>query len=292
MLGGSQAADVVLLRRHIKHGHVAEDETEFKEPLRGGAIVIVAFSRAVGGARRAVADAAEGRALERHRMRKPPLGGRTEVEGRARNAEDLRRNVVVGPEEAPHPAIRVACSIRRADKKAPDDDVLEGVGGGCSELKIEVIEWAAVAIAGLPGQPIGQLEICDRLILFEVRGGWAGQVRIQGRAELKSRGDSRSMAREHGVEPVAEHEAVEAGRWRERRCAQLSPEPGRAAVILEQQAGHPEERFPQETSRDRSRDLVVDGGRPGLAPSSQRRLPTEAYPNNSQKLGPVDRGNP
>ena len=105
--------------------------------------MIVAFSRAVDGA------------LERHRMRKPPLGGRTDVEGRARNAEDLRRDVVVGPEEAPHPAISGACSIRRTDKKAPDDDVLEGVGGGCGEFKIEVIERVAVAIAWLPGQPIG-----------------------------------------------------------------------------------------------------------------------------------------
>ena len=37
MFGGAQATDVVLLRRRIKHGHVAEDETEFKEPLGDGA---------------------------------------------------------------------------------------------------------------------------------------------------------------------------------------------------------------------------------------------------------------
>ena len=142
--------------------------------------MIVAFTRAVDRASRAVADAAEGRALEGHCARKPPLAGGTEVEGRVRNAEDLRRDVVVGPVEAPHPAIGVACFVRRSDKEAPGDDVLEGVGGGGGELEIEVIERACVAIAGLPGQPVGQLEVCVRLILFEARGGRAGASACSG----------------------------------------------------------------------------------------------------------------
>ena len=43
-LGGPYAADIVLMRCHVEHGPVAEDETEFEEPLRGGAVVIVAFT--------------------------------------------------------------------------------------------------------------------------------------------------------------------------------------------------------------------------------------------------------
>ena len=35
---------------------------------------------------------------------------------------------------------------------------------------MEVVEGACVAIAGLPGEPVGQLEVRGRLILFEVRG--------------------------------------------------------------------------------------------------------------------------
>ena len=137
ILGGSHAADEVLVRSDVKHGPVAEDEPEFEEPLRGRAVVIVAFTRAVNDACRAVADAAESRALERHLVREPPLGGRPEREGRTRNAEDLRRNVVVRPVEAPDSAIRVAHCIGGSDQEAPGNDVLEGVGGGGSELENE-----------------------------------------------------------------------------------------------------------------------------------------------------------
>jgi hypothetical protein len=132
-------------------------------------------------------------------------------EGRTRDPEDLRRNIVVGSVEAPDPAIRVAHGIRGSDKKTTSDDVLEGVGGGSGEFEVKIIKRPCIAVTRLPGHPIGNSEICDRLILFEVRGGWADQMRVHTRAKLKPRGDGRSVARKHGVEPVAEDEAVEAG---------------------------------------------------------------------------------
>ena len=58
------------------------------------------------------------------------------------------------------------------------------------------------------------------------------------------------MAREHPFEPIAESVAVEAGRGRDHRRAQLAPESGVIAAVFEHQARQPEERLPQETPAD------------------------------------------
>src|SRR5579863_8910620 len=91
----AHSADVVLAPRKVEHGHLAEDEAEREESLRGGAEVVVAYTHDIvthplGGAGGSEADAAEGRTLERYRAREPPLGGGAEGKGRARDAKGLR----------------------------------------------------------------------------------------------------------------------------------------------------------------------------------------------------------
>ena len=67
----------------VEHGPVAKDETEREEPLRGDAVVVVALTHWGDITGRGIADAAEGRALERYRSREPPLKGSTERGGGA-----------------------------------------------------------------------------------------------------------------------------------------------------------------------------------------------------------------
>ncbi|MGA2527354.1 MAG: hypothetical protein ABSF79_12190 [Smithellaceae bacterium] len=56
---------------------------------------------------RGIADAAEGRALERYRSREPPLKGSAKRDGRAGDPEDMQRYVVIAAVETPYPAIGV-----------------------------------------------------------------------------------------------------------------------------------------------------------------------------------------
>src|SRR5512141_2298831 len=52
-LGGTEAADIVLARRHVEHGLVAEDQAGGEKPLTYRAVVVVAFLTGVDGACRA-----------------------------------------------------------------------------------------------------------------------------------------------------------------------------------------------------------------------------------------------
>src|SRR5450759_3504517 len=73
-LGGTEAADVVFACRQVEHGLVAEDQAAREKPLTCPAVVVVALLGGVDGARRAVSDSAERRALKCNRTREPPLG--------------------------------------------------------------------------------------------------------------------------------------------------------------------------------------------------------------------------
>ena len=126
-LGGAQAADIVPASRRVEHGLVVKDEAEREESLRGDAVVVVPFPRSGDVAGRAVADAAEDRALERHRLSEPPLEGGAERGGRARDTEDLRRYVVIAAVKSPYPSIGVARFVFLSEEEAADHDVLEGV---------------------------------------------------------------------------------------------------------------------------------------------------------------------
>ena len=72
------------------------------------------------------------------------------------------------------------------------------------------------------------------------------------------------MAREDRLEAVAKHEAVESGRWRDNRGPQFAPESRMFAAALQQEAGHPKQRFTQEGSGRAGRDLVIDRGQVGF----------------------------
>ena len=100
------------------------------------------------------------------------------------------------------------------------------------------------------------------------------QVGIQTCAEPQAPEGGRIMARKHGLEPVSKGKAVDPRGWREHRRAQFAPEPGFVAIALEHQAGHPEERLPEEAPANAAGDLVIDGGRVVSPPVSQRKLPT------------------
>ena len=62
-LGAASATYIIRTSCHVEHGPIAEDESECKEPLRVDTIVVVALTHSGGSAGRAVADAAEDRAL-------------------------------------------------------------------------------------------------------------------------------------------------------------------------------------------------------------------------------------
>src|SRR3990172_10302608 len=125
LLGGTEAADIVLASRQVEHGLVAEDQTGREKPLRCPAVMVVAVLAGADGAACAVSDSAERRALECDRTREPPLAGGTEGKGRAGDAENLRRDVVEAPIKAPHPAIVVACLVFLSEEEATGHDVFE-----------------------------------------------------------------------------------------------------------------------------------------------------------------------
>src|SRR5512143_2096022 len=102
LLGGTESAEVVLASRHIEHGFVTEDQAGRKKPLRRPAVMVVAFLDGVDDAPRAVSDSTKRRALEGNRTSEPPLAGGSEGKGRAGDPEDLRRDIVEAPVQAPH----------------------------------------------------------------------------------------------------------------------------------------------------------------------------------------------
>src|SRR3990172_1973636 len=145
LLGGTEAADIVLASRQVEHGLVAEDQTGREKPLRCPAVVVVAVLAGADGAACAVSDSAERRALECDRTREPPLAGGAEGKGRAGDAENLRRDVVVAPVEAPHPAIVVACLVFLSEEEATGHEVFETApAGDGGEFEVEVVERAII----------------------------------------------------------------------------------------------------------------------------------------------------
>ena len=213
-LGGAQAADIVPATRRVEHGPVAKDEAEREESLRGDAVVVVPLPRSGDVAGRAVADAAEDRALERHRFSEPPLEGGAERDGRARDTEDLRGYVVIAAVKSPYPSIGVARFVFTSEEEAADHDVLEGVVcvADSHDLKVEVIEGARIAIARLPREPIGHGEVHSRILPADgAQSALVIQAVVQINAEPQAPEGGRIIAREHGREALAEDEAVQAG---------------------------------------------------------------------------------
>jgi hypothetical protein len=65
--------------------------------------------------------------------------------------------------------------------------------------------------------------------------------------------------------PVAESEAVEAGRRRDDSRGGFTPEPRRAVCVLEHEIRHAKKRLSQHDPADAARDLVVARRRRGFA---------------------------
>src|SRR5450759_4456277 len=98
---------------------------------------------------------------------------------------------------------------------------------------MEVVKRTRIAIAGLPGEPIGHGEVRGRLVLFDgFRTALVAHVRILTYAELQAPEGGRIMARKHGLEPVSKGKTVDPRGWRENRCTQLAPESGFFAIAI------------------------------------------------------------
>ena len=266
--GAAEPGDIIRAVGQVKHNSVAQDKTKAEEPLRGDAVVVVALAYLGDIAGRGIADAAEGRPLERYRSREPPLKGSPERDGGAGNAEDVRRDVVIAAVEAPYSAIGVARLVVLSEEEAADHEVFDRVIGGADagQFEMEVVERPRIAVAGLPGKPIGHGVVRGQLVPVDgARAALVVQGRIQTGAEPQAPEDGRIMARKHGFEAVTEGQAIETRGWRNRRGAQFAPEPGFAAIALEHQAGHPEQHFAEEGPGNAAGDLVIGGGR-GVLP--------------------------
>ena len=226
---GARPTDVIITRREIEHGPVAEDEAEGEQPLGRRTIVVVA--QAVGprnGAGGAEADAGQGRSLHGHVAREPPLFGRPERDGGRGDAKNRRSNVIVTAVEPPDAPVVVPDLVVRPVKEAAHHDILDkvapvrtGLGG---EFEREVIKGSVVGITRLARESVGEGKVQDCLFLFPVGvgGPFVEQevVRldeIRADAPAQAHEGRRVMAREHGLEAVAKHEAVEAGRWSDHR---------------------------------------------------------------------------
>src|SRR2546428_2726508 len=103
--GRTEPAHEIFASEQIERGRFAEYHAQRGQRLRRDAVVVVGGARAVDGADSGVARAEEDRALQRDRVRKPPLAGRAERQRRARYAKDLRGDEVVTAVESPHTTV-------------------------------------------------------------------------------------------------------------------------------------------------------------------------------------------
>ncbi len=78
----------------------------------------------------------------------------------------MRRYIVIAAIEAPYPAIGIAGLVVLSEEEAADHDVIKRVicVAEAGEFKMEVVERTRVAIAGLPGEPVGHGEVRGRLV--------------------------------------------------------------------------------------------------------------------------------
>src|SRR6266540_34438 len=250
----------------------SEPSTARAPPTTTTASVVVGGARAVEGSDSGVARAEERRALQRDRVRKPPLACRAERQRRARYAKDLWRDVVVTAVEAPYTTVVGAESVVLSIEQAPSQDIFESVGARTGDLDGEIIEWTLIGIVGLSRQPIVHRKVHLRLVAPEL-GRCAGLVLRGGaHAEREPAVVNRIVAWEDGLEAIAEGVTVEAHRRRNERGAHFAPEAGHGVSALEEQVRHPEQRFAEEGSGDAARDLIVAGRRRRLT----RDLPERA----------------
>src|SRR5581483_11050327 len=145
--GRERAADVIGARREIEARALAEQEIELDERLRGDAVMVVALAQAADRAAGGIADASERGALDGQRVRRPPLRRGAERHGGARDAVQLRRDVVVAAPQAPHAAVRRgAFAVALPGDQPAAHDALEGGGRARGEAEVEVVERPGVAI--------------------------------------------------------------------------------------------------------------------------------------------------
>src|SRR5262249_32254209 len=147
----------------------------------------------------------------------------------------------------PQTSIIFAQLVLRAGQEATDRDVLEDVRRRLrvryrGELEEEEVERSPVLVAGLPRQPVRHVVLDVPFLALRLAAEPAGlDVRRQRRAEAKSEGDRRIAAREHGLEAIAEEQAIEAEGRRQKRRAELAQDPRLFTTTLEQETRHPEQ---------------------------------------------------
>src|SRR5207248_3662224 len=100
-----------------------ENETQREQRLWRDTVVVVGIARAVQRPDAGVARAEHSRPLKRDRVGEPPLAGRAERQRGARDAKDLRRDVVVTAVEPPDAAIIRAELVVLGEKRSPRQDV-------------------------------------------------------------------------------------------------------------------------------------------------------------------------
>ena len=196
--------------------------------------------------------------------------------------KDLRREVVVAAEEAPHAAVVVAALVALAHQQPAHGRVLDRVAhrvrvGHGGELEVEVVERPRVAIPRLARQAVGDRVVEAALLpLHVVRQPLVGDFAGDGGADAQAHEDLRIATREHRLEALAEHQAVEPRGRRDQRRRHLAPEPRAVAAALEHEAGHPEGRLADEAAAERvaqrlpvlepgrAREAVVDAALVGM----------------------------
>src|SRR5581483_11598535 len=228
------------------------------ERLRRRAVVIVGVGGAVQGADAGIAKAAEQRSLHREALGDAQLARRAERQRGARDAEKLRRDVVVAAVQAPDAAIALACLVIRAEQQATGREVLDRVRAGRAQLEAEVIPRPLVAIARLARQAIVHRVIDQQLVALDVGRLALAHLRGATCADLDSCVIGRVPAVQDLLEALTERGAVEAGRRRNRRRGELAP--AAAVALLEHQVRHAKERLAEEAAGDAARYLVVPRG--------------------------------
>ncbi|MGA2527355.1 MAG: hypothetical protein ABSF79_12195 [Smithellaceae bacterium] len=110
----------------------------------------------------------------------------------------------------------MACLVFLSEEKAADHDVSERVirGADAGKFKIEVVERTRIAIAGLPGEPIGHGEVRAHLVLFDgARAALVAHVRILTYAEPQAPESGRIMSRKHGFELASKGKKADPRGW-------------------------------------------------------------------------------
>src|SRR5262249_4791248 len=161
---------------------------------------------AVDRTRSTVADATQNRTLQSDPLRQPPLPVRAEREGGARDAESLRRYVVVGSVQPPHTAVAVSDAVIRSDQQPAAEETLHDIACRRSDLEVEVVERSRVRVTWLSRQTVldAKREI-PHLALHRFHDALIGEMRGIACPDLHFGKVCSATAWKDRVEAVSEH---------------------------------------------------------------------------------------